>query len=116
MLFRLKTGEGDSRAFNTRDACVCANGDLLLSGYDSDPDLENFIGSSDWEGELLVKEEHVARVHIALEREFGRPKSTNPDKALLELIARGFGGKLNCMTRFAEWLTARRIPHSEHAE
>lgn len=109
-LFELETGEGPSRAHNVRDARVVATGDLVVSGYDSDPELEQFIGSSEWEGERRVAAADVPRLREALAAEFGPAPAG--DHGLLELVVRGFGGRLAGMTQFGEWLDAHGIPSS----
>jgi hypothetical protein len=109
-LFELTTGEGATRAYNVRRVEIDAAGNLVLDGFDSDPQLESFIGSSDWEGTLRVAAPNLARVCELLAAEFG------PAGDVLDLLEKGFGGRLNCMTKFGEWLRAKGIPVSESSE
>jgi len=104
-LFELTTGEGETRAHNVRSAEIDGAGDLVLDGFDTDPAL-----GADWDAELRVASRHVARVRALLAAEFG------PGGDVLDLLEKGFGGRLTCMTKFEEWLRAKGIPVSISSE
>jgi hypothetical protein len=103
----------DAGIINARDAHVAVNGDLVLAGYDSDPELERFIGQSDWEAEMRVAERDVELVREALRAESAPAsgKRVQPDEELFDLIAAVFPG-LTVMTKFQAWLDRRKIPYS----
>jgi hypothetical protein len=113
-LFELRTGEGQTSAYNVRDAAVEAAGDLVVSGYDSDPDLDMFIGRTEWEGECRVAAAVVPRLREALVAAFGEAPDT--EEGLLDLLVKGFGGRLEGMTQLSEWLNAQGIPSSYRSD
>lgn len=88
---------------NLRDVEIEANGDLHAGGHDLDPALESFVGDTEWEGDVVVRAEHVPKVRAALRKEFGEDE-------LLDLIERKFGGTIHALTRFEEWLRQQGIP------
>jgi hypothetical protein len=89
---------------NLREVELEANGDLHLGGHDLDPALEGFVGDSEWEGDLVVRAAHVPTVLEALQKELG-------PKPLLGLVVQKFGGSIQALTQFEEWLKTSKIPY-----
>ena len=93
----------DKKVLNKRTVELRDNGDLAVEGHDLDPDLETFVGSSEWEGGARVVKADVPRVHALLKKELGEGE-------LLDLIVKKFGGTIKALTNFEAWLEEHGIP------
>lgn len=93
----------DEKALNLRDVVLERKGDLVVSGHDLDSDLEQFVGSSEWEDGARVKKADVPRVHAQLRKELGEGE-------LLDLIVKKFGGTIKALRNFETWLEEHGIP------
>ncbi|MSQ28385.1 MAG: hypothetical protein EXR51_09660 [Dehalococcoidia bacterium] len=101
----------DPDYLNTRTVSVRSDGAVVFEGYDSDKELEQFIGRDEWEGELTVAAGEVPKLRQLLELAFGPLSEAKRSEAeeLLDLIEKGFGGQLSCMTRFEQWCREQGI-------
>jgi hypothetical protein len=88
---------------NLRDVELEDGGDLLVSCHDLDPDMAQFVGTSDWDDGCRILAANVPRVHEELRKELG-------DGGLLDLIVKKFGGTIKALTLFEAWLQERKIP------
>lgn len=95
----------DPDYLNTRTVSVRSDGAVVFEGYDADKELEQFIGRDEWEGELTVAVPDVPKLRRQLLLAFGPLPEARRSGAeeLLDLIEKGFGGELACMTRFERW-------------
>ena len=95
----------DPDYFNTRTVSVRPDGAVVFEGYDADKELEQFIGRDEWEGELTVEARDVPKLRERLQLAFGPlPERRRSEREeLLDLIEKGFGGRLNRMTQFEQW-------------
>ncbi len=96
---------------NLRTVCLRGDGALVFEGHDLDKDLEQFVGRDEWEGETTVAASEIPKLREALRHAFGPlPKPpTSEAEELLDLIEKGFGGDIRCMTRFEEWCREQHI-------
>ncbi len=93
----------EGKVLNLRDVELEQSGDLVVSGYDLDPDLAKFVGSTDWEGGARVKAADIPGLHAVLQDELGEGR-------LLDLIEKKFGGTIKALTHFEAWLNEHGIP------
>ena len=96
---------------NVRTAHIHSDGAVEVEGYDLDKDLEKFVGKDEWEGAAIVKSPLVEKLREELRKSFGPVTAKNPDAELLDLIEKGFGGRLSALTEYEKWLDNLGIKH-----
>ncbi|MEK7214801.1 MAG: hypothetical protein AAB289_04310 [Chloroflexota bacterium] len=107
----------DPDYLNTRTVSVRSDGAVVFEGYDADKELEQFIGQDEWEGELTVHPRAIPKLRQRLQGAFGPlPEARRSEmEELLDLIEKGFGGDLSCMTRFEKWCREQGIEFTQWA-